>query len=80
MYNDSDSDDDRTFRPPRGFMSCTCKPQRPHHGPPLELPSGILHGENALLLLNFGMVVVTLTVGYLARVTMEYRLYSLGAC
>jgi len=39
----------------------------------------LAHGENALLLLNFGMLVVTLVAGFLTRVPTEYRIYSLAA-
>jgi hypothetical protein len=39
----------------------------------------LAHGGDSLLLLNFGTLVLVLAAGYLARVPLEYRLYSAAA-
>ena len=39
----------------------------------------LAHGQDALLLLNFGMLVAVLAAGFLARVPVEYRIYSVAA-
>jgi hypothetical protein len=39
----------------------------------------LAHGEDSLLLLNFGMLVLVLAAGYLAKVPLEYRIYSAAA-
>jgi hypothetical protein len=39
----------------------------------------LAHGQDALLALNFGALAAVLAAGYLARVPLEYRLYSAAA-
>lgn len=39
----------------------------------------LAHGVDSLLLLNFGVLAATLGLGYVARVPVEYRLYSAAA-
>jgi hypothetical protein len=39
----------------------------------------LVHGEDSLLLLNFGMLVLVLAAGFVARVPIEYRIYSVAA-